>query len=124
MRFENQWTPDERAVYDVARDAIAVRKASPALSRGTLALLNVPDAQAGNLLLFTRTVQGQRVLAAWHGGKTRETYSLKLAGLKLGAADIRATTTLFAGQDAKVSVSGGYLHLSLPPQDAAAFVLP
>lgn len=124
MRFENQWTPDEKAVYDVARDAIAVRKASPALSGGTLALLNVPDAQAGNLLLFTRTVQGQRVLAAWHGGKARTTYSLKLAGLTLSAADVSGVKTLFAGQDAKVSVRSGYLHLSLPPQDAAAFVLP
>ncbi|THF88742.1 glycosyl hydrolase [Deinococcus sp. KSM4-11] len=124
MRFEAQWTPDEKAVYDVTRDAIAVRRASPALSRGYLKLLPVPDASAGTLLLFTRTVDGQRVLAAWHNGKSRTTYSLKLAGLDLSVGDLSAVKSLFAGQDAKVSVKGGYLHLSLPPQDAAAFTLP
>ncbi|WP_309571167.1 alpha-amylase family glycosyl hydrolase [Deinococcus sp.] len=124
MRFETQWTPEEKAVYDVARDAIAVRKASLALSRGTLSLLPLPDAQAGDLMLFTRDVNGQRVLAAWHNGKARQTYSLKLAGLGLKAGDLGAVKSLFAGQDAKLSVKGGYLHLSLPPQDAAAFTLP
>ncbi|GHF28603.1 glycosidase [Deinococcus metalli] len=124
MRFEAQWTPDERAVYDVARGAIAARRASPALSRGTLALRPVPAALSGDLLLFTRVVDGQRVLAAWHNGKARRTYSLKLSGLGLSAADMAAAASLFAGQDAKLSVKGGYLHLSLPPQDAAAFPLP
>lgn len=123
MRFEAQWTPAERAVYDVARDAIAVRKASAALSRGEQTLLEVPDRQADDLLLLTREQGNQRVLVAWHGSLKRQTYSLKLGtlGLKANAQDV--TRTLFAGQDAKVSVKGGYLHLSLPPKDAAAFVL-
>ena len=123
MRFESQWTPAEKAVYNVARDAIAVRKASPALSRGTQTLLPVPDRQADDLLLLTREQGGQRVLVAWHNGLKRQSYSLKLSnlGLKTNAQDV--TKTLFAGQDAKVSVKGGYLHLSLPPKDAAAFVL-
>ncbi|PNY82425.1 alpha-amylase family glycosyl hydrolase [Deinococcus koreensis] len=124
MRFEDQWTPEERAVYEVARGAIAARKASPALSRGTLTLVPVPLALESQLLLFTRTVDGQRVLAAWHGGKERRTYSLKLSGLGLKAADLATVTSLFAGQNARASVRGGYLHLSLPAQDAAAFTLP
>ncbi|MDO4245493.1 MAG: alpha-amylase family glycosyl hydrolase [Deinococcus sp.] len=123
MRFESQWSPAEKAVYDVARDAIAVRKASAALSRGVQKLLPVPDRQADDLLLFTREANGQRVLVAWHGGQQRRTYSLKLStlGLKADAQDV--TRTLFAGQNAKVSVKGGYLHVSLPPKDTAAFVL-
>ena len=63
------------------------------------------------------------MLVAWHNGLKRQSYSLKLStlGIKANAQDV--TKTLFAGQDAKVSVKGGYLHLSLPPKDAAAFVL-
>ena len=59
----------------------------------------------------------------WHGGAARKTYSVRLAQLGLRAADQALTRTLYAGQDAKVSVSGGFLHLSLPPKDAAVFDL-
>ncbi|MFC4639524.1 alpha-amylase family glycosyl hydrolase [Deinococcus hohokamensis] len=123
MRFEASWTPAERAVFEVARGAVAARKASPALSRGTQTLLTVPETHQDNLLLLTREKDGQRVLAAWHGGKTRQTYSLKLStlGLKTGAQAV--SPSLFAGQNAKLSVSGGYLHLSLDGRDAAAFAL-
>lgn len=123
MRFESQWTPAEKAVYDVARDAIAVRRASAALSRGVQKLLPVPDRQADDLLLFTREANGQRVLVAWHGGQQRHTYSLKLSTLGLNADAQEPVKTLFAGQNAFTSVKGGYLHVSLPPKDAAVFVL-
>ena len=124
MRFEEQWTPQERDVFEVARGAIAARQASPALSRGTLTLLKTPPALADDLLLFTRRSGDQTVLVAWHGGKERRTYSLKLGSLGLPAGTGPLAPSLFAGQDAKLSLSGGYLHLSLPAQDAAAFRLP
>ncbi|MCD0167667.1 glycosyl hydrolase, partial [Deinococcus sp. 12RED42] len=90
-------------------------------SRGAQTLLPTPDRLSGDLLLFTRQLNGQTVLAAWHGGRERRTYSLKLASLGVKWAALAATPSLFAGQDARVSVSGGYLHLSLPARDAAAF---
>lgn len=123
MRFEDQWTPAEKAVYEVARDAIRVRQASAALRQGTQALLSVPDSLTSDLLLLTRTSGSERKLAVWHGGAARKTYSVRLAQLGLRAADQALTRTLYAGQDAKVSVSGGFLHLSLPPKDAAVFDL-
>lgn len=121
MRFEDSWTPEEREVFEATRAAIAARKASPALSRGAQTLLPIPDRLSGDLLLFTRQLNGQTVLAAWHGGRERRTYSLKLASLGVNWKALAATPSLFAGQDARVSVSGGYLHLSLPARDAAAF---
>ncbi|PTA66974.1 alpha-amylase family glycosyl hydrolase [Deinococcus arcticus] len=121
MRFEEVWTPGERAVFEAAQGAIAARKASPALSSGPLKLLPTLERLSGDLLLFTRELNGQTVLAAWHNGKARKSYSLKLGTLGVGWAARAATSSLFAGQNAKASVSGGYLHLSLPSQDAAAF---
>lgn len=121
MRFEDQWTPEEREVFDATQAAVAARKASPALSRGSQTLLFTPDRLSGDLLLFTRQLNGQTVLAAWHGGRERRTYSLKLASLGVKWKTLAATPSLFAGQNARVSVSGGYLHLSLPARDAAAF---
>ncbi|GGO18724.1 alpha-amylase family glycosyl hydrolase [Deinococcus humi] len=130
MRFEDKWTPQERSVFEVARNAIAVRQASPALSRGTLSLLKTPSSLADRLLLFTREQDGQRVLVAWHGGKERRSYSVRLSslGLKLDGLELNNGTsavipTLFAGQNAKIRVSNGFLHLTLPPEDATAFKL-
>ena len=123
MRFEGQWTPQEKSVFDVAQNAIAVRQASPALSRGQLTLLKTPPSLAERLLLFTRGEAGGRVLVAWHGGKERRNYSVRLSSLGLGAAPGAVLPTLFAGQNAKMRVSNGFLHLSLPPEDAAAFKL-
>ena len=123
MRFEDVWNANEKATFEVASAAIAARKASPALSSGEQHLLGVPDALADDLLLLTRKKGDQTVLAAWHNGKTRRTFSIPLQKLGLSAADQPLTPTLFAGQDAKLSVRGGYLHLSLPAKDAAAFAL-
>ncbi|WP_216317767.1 alpha-amylase family glycosyl hydrolase [Deinococcus aestuarii] len=123
MRFEDGWTTAEKAVYAAARDAIAVRRASRALSVGTQTLRPVPDTLQDDLLLLTREVDGERVLAAWHGGRERRTYSLRLSTLGLTAADQAVTRSLYAGQDARVSVGGGWLHLSLPGKDAAVFGL-
>ncbi len=123
MRFEDVWNANEKATFEVASNAIAVRKASAALSTGEQQLLNVPDSLADDLLLLTRKKGDQTVLAAWHNGKARRTFSVPLQKLGLTAADQAVTATLFAGQDAKLSVKGGYLHLSLPPRDAAAFAL-
>ncbi|ACO45757.1 alpha-amylase family glycosyl hydrolase [Deinococcus deserti] len=123
MRFEEAWTPAERDVFEAARSAVAARKASSALSLGSQTLLPVPVSLQDDLLLLTREKDGQRVLAAWHGGKERRTYSIKLAGLGLTASDQAVTQSLYAGQNAKVSVRGGYLHLSLDGRDAAAFAL-
>ncbi|MBB5297405.1 glycosyl hydrolase [Deinococcus metallilatus] len=121
MRFENEWTPAERQVFETARDAIAVRKASRALSVGTQKLLPTPTRLEDDLLLFTREAGGERVLVAWHNGKARKTYSVRLSALDLKADPQAVTRSLFTGQDAKLSVSGGWLHLSLPGEDAAAF---
>jgi glycosidase len=123
MRFEDAWTPAERGVFEVAQTAIAARKASRALSVGTQKLLPTPVRLEDDLLLFTREVDGERVLAAWHGGKARKTYSVRLSALGLQAGAQALTQSLYAGQDAKLSVSGGWLHLTLPGQDAAAFGL-
>ena len=120
MRFEAEWTPAERRVYEVARGAIAARRASPALSRGTQRLLKVPDALGDNLLLLTRQAGGQTVLVAWHGGRERRSYSVPLAALGWSGPAQQAAS-LFGGQDAKLSVRGGFLNLSLPGRDAAAF---
>lgn len=123
MRFEAQWNTDEKMVFDSAKVAIAARKASAALSYGVQKPLEVPTVYADDLLLFTRTKDGQTVLAAWHNGKARRTFSIPLNKLKLKTADLKLTKSLFADQDAKVSVSKGYVHLSLPAKDAAAFRL-
>ena len=123
MRFEAAWTPAEKAVFEAARAAIAARKASPALSRGTQTLLNVPERLGDDLLLLTREGGGQRVLAAWNNSTKRQTYSLKLSALGLKAGAQAVTASLYAGQNAKLSVSGGYLHVSLDGKDAAAFAL-
>ncbi|MBB5233058.1 alpha-amylase family glycosyl hydrolase [Deinococcus budaensis] len=123
MRFEDQWTPAERGVFEAAQGAIAARKASRALSVGAQTLLPTPARLEDDLLLFTREEGGERVLAAWHGGKARRTYSLRLSALGLSAGAQTVTPSLYAGQDAKLSVSGGWLHLSLPGKDAAAFTL-
>lgn len=123
MRFEGQWTSQEKAIFEVARDAIAVRQANPALSRGRLTLLKTPDTLADRLLLFTRNFGGQKVLVAWHGGRERRSSSIKLSRLGLKAGEIPMMASLFAGQNAKLKISGGYLHLSLPPEDAAVFRL-
>ncbi|WP_425147662.1 alpha-amylase family glycosyl hydrolase [Deinococcus sp.] len=123
MRFPDAWTPAEKAVYDSTRDAIAVRKASPALSRGDLHLLNVPDPLSSDLLLFSRSAGRQTVLVAWNNGKDRKTYSLKS---ELSTRTL--TQSLFkepggTPQKATMSVKGGYLHLSLPGKAAAVFEL-
>lgn len=123
MRFPEQWNASEKQLFAATKDAIAVRKASPALSLGEQHLLTVPDSAADQLLLLTRVKDGQTVLAAWHGGKERRTYSIPLKKLSLQAAEQALTRTLFAEQDAKLSISKGFLHLSLPPRDAAAFPL-
>ncbi|GGJ32839.1 alpha-amylase [Deinococcus roseus] len=114
MRFEDQWTEAEKATYAVAQKAIAVRKSSEALSRGTLKLLEVPSAYGEELLLFIRDSGTEKVLVVWHNGKERRTFSLKMN------VQSPLTQDMF-GQDAKLSGSGGYLHLSLPPRSAAAF---
>ncbi|GAA5511859.1 beta/alpha-amylase [Deinococcus carri] len=121
MRFEEGWTPAEKAVFDAARDAIAVRKASRALSVGSQTLLPVPTPLQDDLLLLTREAGGERVLVAWHNGRARKTYSVRLGTLGLKADAQALTRSLFAGQDAKLSVSGGWLHLSLPAGDVAVF---
>lgn len=130
MRFEAQWTLPEQQVFEVAQNAIQVRRDSPALSLGTLTLLRTPGTLADRLLLFTRELGGQRVLVAWHGGRERRSYSIKLGGLGLGLGNLELKNgtsaviqTMFAGQDAKIRVNNGFLHLSLPPEDASAFKL-
>lgn len=123
MRFDNQWNQNEKMVFDATRTAIVARKASPALNHGVQTLLNVPDSYQDNLLLFTRVQDEQTVLAAWHNGKERRTYSIPLKKLGLSTRDQAVTKSLFTDQDAKVSISKGYLHLSLPAKDAAAFPL-
>ena len=126
MRFGAQWTPGEKAVFETAADAIRVRRSHPALSVGNQTLLSVPDQRADDLLLFVRAdqVSGEQVLVAWHNAAKRATYSLKT---ELGAQGL--TAGLFADPageapgKAGMSVSGGYLHLSLPPKTAMAFVI-
>ena len=46
-----------------------------------------------------------------------------MSTLELNADAQEPVKTLFAGQNAFMSVKGGYLHVSLPPKDAAVFVL-
>ena len=125
MRFPDQWTAGEKAVFAAASNAIKARRASPALSLGSQTLLDVPDNLADQLLLFVRedNHSGQKVLVAWHGGDKRASYSLKSA---LAAQPLTRGLFVDAGEkesSAKLSVSGGYLHLSLPPKTAMAFVL-
>ncbi|WP_161882111.1 alpha-amylase family glycosyl hydrolase [Deinococcus alpinitundrae] len=125
MRFESQWTPAEQSVFAVASNAVGVRRASKALSLGDQTLLDVPDKLSDQLLLFMREdkASGQRVLVAWHGGEDRASYSLKSS---LPAQALTRGLFLDPGESissAKLSVRGGYLHLSLPPKTAMAFVL-
>lgn len=123
MRFQDQWTAGEKAVYDSARNAIAVRKASPALSRGDQKLMPVPDSLANDLLVFTRSQGGKTVLAAWNNGKARRTYAIDH-----NVADQTLTPSLFhdpdgKAQNAAMSAKDGHLYLSLPAQTAAVFNL-
>ncbi|PYE54901.1 alpha-amylase family glycosyl hydrolase [Deinococcus yavapaiensis] len=118
MRFPNQWTPEEKAVFDVAKTAVAVRKANPALNVGDLKLQNVPSSIEDDLLVFVREAQGQRVVVAWNNARQRKTYSLR----NTLTAQLPVTRDLY-GQDAKLSFKNGFLHLSLPAQTAAVFKL-
>ncbi len=118
MRFPDAWTPAERAVFDAAKGAIAVRRAHPALGFGSTRVQTVPDALGDQLLVFVREAQGERVLVAFHNGDRRTTYSVRS-----GMAAMPLARDLF-GQDAGASVRGGFLHLSLPPRTAVAFKLP
>ena len=123
MRFGSDLSAGEKAVYEVTRDAIAVRKASAALSTGEQTLLPVPDGASNDLLAFTRAGSGQTVLVAWNNAKARTTYSLR-SGMKVKGL----TPSLFREPDGSVqkagmSVSGGFLHLSLPAKSAAVFEL-
>ena len=125
MRFEGQWSAGERSVFEVAQDAIKVRRAHPALSLGDQTLLEVPEKRAGELLLIERrdAHSGERVLVAWHSGETRLSYSVRS---KLPAQALTRGLFRDPGEQlsrAKMSVSGGYLHLSLPPHTACVFVL-
>ncbi|AWN24556.1 glycosyl hydrolase [Deinococcus irradiatisoli] len=125
MRFPAQWTPAEKTVFDTASNAVAVRRASPALSLGDQTLLDVPEKFADDLLLLIRrdAASGQRVLVAWHNGSARTSYSLRST---LPAQALTRSLFLDPGEtqsSAKLSISGGYLHLSLPPKTAMAFVL-
>lgn len=118
MRFSEAWTPDERAVFDDVQGAVGVRRASAALSTGTLALQDVPADLASDVLVFTREAAGQRVLVAWHNGRERRTLALRSAV----GQDLTLRGDLF-GQDAKLSARGGVLYLSLPPRSASVFEL-
>ncbi|UWX63059.1 alpha-amylase family glycosyl hydrolase [Deinococcus rubellus] len=125
MRFESQWTPAEQGVFAVASNAVKVRRASKALSLGDQTLLDVPDNLADRLLLFVRRepVSGQQVLVAWHSGEARTSYSLKST---LPAQALTRGLFLDPGEsvsNAKLSISHGYLNLSLPPKTAMVFVL-
>lgn len=118
MRFPEQWTPEERATFEATKQAIGVRKAHPALWRGSTKLLSVPDSLADDLLVFMRQDSGgERVLVAMHNGRARKTYGL---GSTLG--DSPELGDMF-GQDAKFSAKGKHLYLSLPPRTAVAFQL-
>ena len=123
MRFPETWTAGEKAVYASTRDAIAVRKASAALSLGTQRLLSGSD-DANDLLVFIRSHQGESVLVAWNNGKTRRTYAVDDSGL----TDQPLTPSLFHepdgnAQNAAMSVRSRHLYLSLPAQTAAVFTL-
>lgn len=124
MRFENAWTPAEKAVFEGIQAALKVHKASSALSKGTQAVLPVPEFQADDLMLFTRTSSDQKVLVAWNNAPGRKTYSLKLTKLppEFATLKLEGVKELF-GQDAKVSLKGGYLHMTLPARAATAFDL-
>lgn len=117
MRFEESWTEAEKATFEVTRKAIEVRKNSEALSKGTLQLMDVPSDYGEELLLFIRQSGTEKVLVAWHNGKERRTFSLKMNVQSPLIQDL-------FGQDAKLSGSNGFLHLSLPPRSAAAFSYP
>ncbi len=123
MRFQSEWTPGEKAVYDSTRDAISVRKASPALSLGDQKLMPVPDNLANDLLVFTRIQGGKTVLVAWNNDKARRTYALAAS-----FADQTLTPSLFHDpggkvQNAGLSAKAGHLYLSLPAQTTAVFEL-
>ena len=123
MRFQGEWTPGEKAVYNSARDAISVRKASTALSLGDQKLMPVPDSLASDLLVFTRSQGGKTVLVAWNNGRARRTYALNLS-----VADQPLTSSLFHDpggkvQNAGLSTKDRHMYLSLPAQTAAVFEL-
>jgi hypothetical protein len=63
MRFPEQWTPAERRVADATKQAVAVRRASKALSEGNLNLIETTPALESDLLVFTRTSGADRALA-------------------------------------------------------------
>jgi len=119
MRFPERWTPAEKTVADATKAAIRVRRESRALSAGNLTLLNVPATLESDVLAFTRAAGGERVLAVWHGGRARRTYSVR-SDLVPNLAVVRD----LYGQDAKLSFSGGFLHVSVPPRTAVVFRLP
>lgn len=122
MRFEDVWTPAEKTVFEATQKALSVYKASSALKGGVQQMLPVPEFQTDDLMLFTRTSSEQTVLVAWNNAATRKTYSLKLSKLpkEFATLKLEGAKDLF-GQDAKVSVQGGYFHVTLPARAATAF---
>lgn len=116
MRFEQVWTPAEKALFEVTQKAIAVRQSNEALSRGDLQLLAVPNDYTDQLLLFRRSSGDQKVVVAWNTSKARTTYSIRSSLVMQPSEDI-------FGQNAKMTTKGGFLHLSLPPKSATVFVM-
>ena len=75
-------TPAEQAIYSTYRDLLRLRKATPALRRGTLT-----DLVAGETLyVYEREYQGERVVVALNLGKSAATVTIPVPARRVRAA--------------------------------------
>ncbi len=106
-------TDDERALFDVWRTLIKLRRTTPALHRGRLTDLAVTD----TAYVYLREHDGKRLVVGLN--LAEKAVEIPIPGAKLD--DIGATERIYGVGTARVDSSG--LILELPPESAAVFRL-
>jgi glycosidase len=109
-------TPEEQRIWTWTRDWIALRKAHPALRRGTLVDL---DAKA-NLYIYARRDSGETIVITLNRDAQEASASFPSAAID-ARAGMRLAPLLGGGES--TSVSGETITLKLPPRSAVAFAL-
>jgi neopullulanase len=104
---ENRWDHDLRAYM---QKLVTLRKAHPALRDGDFRLLQA----AGDLVVYLRSRDGERILVALNRGEGSAHLSLDLSSALEGNSRLH---DLLSGSQAQLQ--NGHLECSLPPKSAA-----
>jgi neopullulanase len=108
----NEWCWDTALLADVRR-AIALRRAYPALRRGTLILLAVTE----DAYAFARCHEGDVVVVALNRGNTPAHLSLNVSALV--PSEVRFEDVWCEGV---ATVAAGILEITVPPLEGRVYV--